>query len=76
MGGWDLPDLLIERGIFEEDFTQCYVAEGVFLVLPSAGSVVAFHDIKSDVSIQAGFLIGAPLKYDGVFFSPSHRTFS
>jgi len=45
MGGWDLPDLLIERGIFEE---ECYVAEGVFLVLPSAGSVVAFHDIKPD----------------------------
>jgi serine/threonine protein kinase len=34
MGGGDLLNLLIERDVFEEDFTRFYVAEvGSFLIL-------------------------------------------
>lgn len=35
MGGGDLLNLLIERDVFEEDFTRFYIAEvGVFFFLP------------------------------------------
>lgn len=32
MGGGDLLNLLIERDVFEEDFTRFYVAEVSFLL--------------------------------------------
>ena len=34
MGGGDLLNLLIERDVFEEDFTRFYAAEVSFLQLP------------------------------------------
>lgn len=39
MGGGDLLNLLIERDVFEEDFTRFYVAE-VRVFKLSSGSVV------------------------------------
>jgi hypothetical protein len=44
MGGGDLLNLLIERDIFEEDFTRFYVAE-VRCFLPSQFFVVAILNL-------------------------------
>ncbi|KAG8213712.1 kinase-like domain-containing protein [Butyriboletus roseoflavus] len=50
MGGGDLLNLLIERDVFEEDFTRFYVAEMV-LAIESCHKLGFIHrDIKPDVS--------------------------
>ena len=41
MGGGDLLNLLIERDVFEEDFTRFYIAEVRFYIL--SGSMRIFH---------------------------------
>ena len=46
MGGGDLLNLLIERDIFEEDFTRFYVAEAS--TLRSCGAVRRLVDIVAD----------------------------
>lgn len=50
MGGGDLLNLLIERDIFEEDFTRFYVAEAGALPFAMAALLLTFSLTLHDVT--------------------------
>lgn len=57
MGGGDLLNLLIERDVFEEDFTRFYVAEVRFHLLKNSGQFLTFCPMVVPYDVRVSFPI-------------------